>query len=124
MQDGIEQAFEDILPWALFSLRLNNSIGHIAKLDHEIAAIPDDRIKALRTKLYCVWPRFLWLRHDSSTTPLPGAEQLLRFDAFESVMWTLRKRLRKDIGWPSDWDEGCRAVSRYFATSPKGLPGG
>ena len=54
--------------------------------------------------------------------PLPDQEQLLRFDAFESVMWTLRKRLRKDITWPADWDEGCRAVSRYFASPPKGAP--
>ena len=49
-----------------------------------------------------------------------GQERLLRFDAFESVMWTLRKRLRKDIGWPPDWDEGCREVSRYFKTPPMG----
>ena len=32
MQDGIEQAYEDILPWSLFSLRLNNSLAHISNL--------------------------------------------------------------------------------------------
>ena len=72
--------------------------------------------------LYCTWPRFLWLRHDAgAATPLPGAERLLKFDAFESVMWTLRKRLRNDVGWPSDWEEGCREVKRYFASNPAGL---
>ena len=54
-------------------------------------------------------------------TPLPGQEQLLRYDAFESVMWTLRKRLRGDIGWPKDWDEGCAAVTKYFKDPPSSL---
>ena len=33
-------------------------------------------------------------------------------------MWTLRKRLHNDIGWPPDWEEGCKEVSRYFANNP------
>jgi len=122
MQDGVEQAFEDLLPWPLFSLRLNNSLGHIATLDKYIAShYSDAALRALRTRLYCVWPRFLWLRHDASPTPLPSSEPLLKFDAFESVMWTLRKRLHKDITWPPDWDEGCRAVQSYFKQPPPSM---
>jgi hypothetical protein len=52
--------------------------------------------------------------------PLAGAQRLLNFDAFESIAWTLRKRLHHDIAWPSDWEEGCREVSRYFASNPLG----
>ena len=78
-------------------------------------------MRALRSKLYCVWPRFLWLRHDpGARTPLPGASRLLKFDAFESIAWTLRKRLHSDIGWPADWDEGCQEVTRYFEREPTG----
>ena len=78
-------------------------------------------MRKLRSVLYCVWPRFLWLRHDDgASTPLPGQAALLQYDAFESVIWTLRKRLRRDIGWPSDWADGCRAVRRYFETPPAG----
>jgi len=124
MQDGIEQAFEELLPWGLFSLRMNNSLAAVTTLDKKLAAIPEEAVRLLRTTLYCTWPRFMWLRHDpGAATPLPGAESLLRFDAFESVMWTLRKRLRKDINWPSDWQEGCRAVERYFSAPPDGVSG-
>jgi hypothetical protein len=118
MQDGIPQAYEELLPWFLFSLRLNNSLGQISNLAKTLEAIPDSTVKAMRARLYCVWPRFLWLRHDGASTPLPAAERLLNYDAFESIAWTLRKRLHNDIGWPSDWDEGCKEVSRYFASRP------
>ena len=79
-QDGIEQAFEELLPWALFSLRLNNSLGQIAKLDETIRKIaPPLALRRLRSVLYCVWPRFLWLRHDAgAVTPLPDAQRLLK----------------------------------------------
>ena len=110
-----------VLPWALFSLRLNNSLSQISNLAQSLEAIPEATVRAMRSKLYCVWPRFLWLRHDpGATTPLPGAARLLNFDAFESIAWTLRKRLHGDIGWPSDWDEGCREVRRYFESKPIG----
>jgi hypothetical protein len=121
MQDGIEQAFEDVLPWPLFSLRLNNSLSQISDLAKTLEHIPEQHVRELRSRLYCVWPRLLWLRHDpGAPTPLPEQEQLLKYDAFESLMWTLRKRLRHDIGWPTDWEEGCRAVRRYFSQTPKG----
>ncbi|KAL3907860.1 MAG: hypothetical protein SGPRY_010020 [Prymnesium sp.] len=45
MQDGIEQAFEDLLSWDTFSLRLNNSLAQIDNLDRTIAAIPEERTK-------------------------------------------------------------------------------
>ena len=38
----------------------------------------------------------------------------------DRIAWTLRKRLRKDIGWPSDWEDGCKEVTRYFENSPLG----
>lgn len=44
-QDGIEQAFEDLLSWDTFSLRLNNSLAQIDNLDRTIAAIPEERTK-------------------------------------------------------------------------------
>ena len=121
MQDGIEQAYEELLPWALFSMRINNSLAAISGLSNTLAAVSDDKVKMLRSHLYCVWPRFVWLRHDpGARTPLSGAERLLKYDAFESIAWTLRKRLRGDIGWPPDWDEGCKEVSKYFAARPAG----
>ena len=121
MQDGIEQAYEELLPWPLFALRLNNSLGQISNLASTLEAIPEERVKKMRSLLYCVWPRFLWLRHDEGASiPLPNAQRLLNYDAFESIMWTLRKRLHKDINWPADWAEGCKEVTRYFATSPLG----
>ena len=121
MQDGIEQAFEEILPWGDFALRMNDSLSAIPTLRQTLLAIPEERVKRMRSVLYCVWPRFLWLRHDDgASTPLPGQAALLQYDAFESVIWTLRKRLRRDIGWPSDWADGCRAVRRYFETPPAG----
>jgi hypothetical protein len=122
MQDGIEQAYEEILPWALFSLRLNNSLAQIGNLSTTLERVPDEAVRAMRSVLYCVWPRFLWLRHDEGAqTPLPGVDRLLKFDAFESIFWTLRKRLRKDIGWPSDWQEACEEVQHYFSEPPPGV---
>ena len=119
MQDGVSQFYEDILPWDKFSLRLNNSLGAISTLPKMLAAVPDETVSALRRTLYCAWPRLLWLRE---STPLPSAERLLKFDAFEMLMWTLRKRLRGE-SWtrPPDWDEGCSEVRRYFEQRPRGL---
>jgi hypothetical protein len=121
MQDGIEQAYEELLPWFLFSLRLNNSLAQISGLKGTLEKIPESVVTAMRSHLYCVWPRFLWLRHDpGARTPLPDATRLLKFDAFESIAWTLRKRLHHDINWPADWDEGCAEVGKYFASQPTG----
>ena len=147
MMDGVEMAFEEILPWGLFSRRQNHSLASIASLPATLAAVPDAQVRAMRSVLcseltltltlpltltlqvramrsvlYCAWPRMLWLRHDGAERPLPEQAKLLPYDAFESVMWTLRKRLRNDIGWPADWEEGCRAVTDYFATPPKSAP--
>ena len=142
MQDGIEQAYviiplsdyfasicsssltildrlfppqqEDLLPWSLFSHRLNNSLAHITNLSTILSRIPESSVERMRHYLYCVWPRFLWLRHDdAATTPLPDASRLLQFDAFESIFWTLRKRLHQDIGWPPDWQQACGEVGSH-----------
>ena len=87
MQDGIEQAFEDLLPWPLFSMRTNDSLGATATLPSVLDAVPNASVETMRRVLRCVWPRFLWLRHDDGAqTPLPNASALLRFDAFESIM--------------------------------------
>ena len=99
----MRSAAQELLPWSLFALRLNNSLGQISGLAGTLEAVPDARVKAMRSMLYCVWPRFLWLRHDpGAPTPLPNAQRLLNYDAFESIAWTLRKRLHGDIGWPRD----------------------
>ena len=45
MQDGIEQAYEDLLPWSLFSLRLNNSLAQIANLSKILETIPESQVR-------------------------------------------------------------------------------
>ena len=124
MQDGVEQFFADILPWERFSLRMNNSLGAIGSLPQRLAAVPEGTVRAFRSTLYCAWPRLLWLDSASTSTPLPDAERLLKYDAFEMIMWTLRKRLRGDVGSsPPDWDEGCAEVRRYFKHKPRRMRG-
>ena len=56
----------------------------------------------------------------SNATPLPEQDRLLKYDAFESLFWTLRKRLRGDIQTPPDREEACAAVRDYFKRSARG----
>jgi len=126
MMDGVESAYEELLPYHSFALRFNDSLKNMHRIEGMLEAVPAARVAAMRAQLRCVWPRLLWLRHDEgATTPLPDQARLLRYDAFESLMWTLRKRLRKDVGTkPPDWEEGCAAVRDYFTRTPLGVAAG
>ena len=33
-------------------------------------AVPDAQVRAMRSVLYCAWPRMLWLRHDGAEPDL------------------------------------------------------
>eukprot|EP00962_Isochrysis_galbana_P030044 scaffold9715_cov113-Isochrysis_galbana.AAC.20 len=123
MMDGVESAYEELLPYHSFALRLNDSLKHLLTLEAVLAAVPAAAVAAMRARLRCVWPRFLWLRHDEgAVTPLPEQQRLLRYDAFETLLWTIRKRLRRDVEGPPDWDEACGAVRDYFQRPPRGAP--
>ena len=123
MMDGVESAYEELLPYHSFAVRFNDSLRQMLQLEAILDAVPMPTVATMRAQLRCAWPRFLWLRHDESAVlPLPDQHKLLRFDAFESLMWTLRKRLRGDIDGPPDWDQGCAAIRDYFTHPPKGSP--
>ena len=59
IQDAVEMAFEDVLPWERFSLRLNFS--DIPRLPQLLSRVPPAHVARLRRGLGCVWPRMLWL---------------------------------------------------------------
>ena len=56
---SVDQAFEDVLPWDEFSLRLEQK--DIPRLPQLLAEYPDDKWRALKRNLACVWPRVVWL---------------------------------------------------------------
>ena len=94
IQDGVEMAFEDVLPWHRFALRL--TFSDIPILPQLLARIPAAHVARLRRGLGCVWPRMLWLAKglysqavDDDTT-IASARP---YDAFETTMWALRRRL-------------------------------
>ncbi|KAL1511476.1 hypothetical protein AB1Y20_006274 [Prymnesium parvum] len=94
IQDGVEMAHEEILPWRRFSLRLNFS--DIPILPQLLSAIPPAQVARLRRGLGCVWPRMLWLSKGLYTRDVEADATITSarpFDAFETVMWTLRRRL-------------------------------
>ena len=55
MQDGIEQAYEDLLPWSLFSLRLNNSLAQIANLSKILETIPESQVRWIALDCVVAW---------------------------------------------------------------------
>ena len=59
IQDDVEMAFEEVLPWHRFALRLNFS--DIPILPQLLARIPAAHVARLRRGLGCIWPRMLWL---------------------------------------------------------------
>jgi len=94
IQDDVEMAFEEVLPWARFSIRLNFS--DIPILPHLLAKIPPAHVGRLRRGLGCVWPRMLWLApglYPQNTDRDPTLNAARPFDAFETTMRTLRHRL-------------------------------
>ena len=89
----VEQAFESVLPYANFSLRLRQS--DIARLPEILNALSDEHWHALRRGIACVWPRVLWLQDEQhayggATSPL---STLRSVDAFETLIEVLKKRL-------------------------------
>jgi len=108
----VDQAFDEILPWEKFSLRLwQKDIPDLPKL---LAEFPDDKWRELRRNLACAWPRVLWLNADNeapgmqtddigradATTALGTQGYLSGYDAMESIMHTLARRRAKKKGLP------------------------
>ena len=108
-----DQAFEDLLPYANFSLRLKqDAIPNLPKL---LADFPRDHWVALRRNLACVWPRIMWLREESARSHLvrghpkggqgprggagsPGSPGLEQYDAWETMMATLARKAARRRG--------------------------
>jgi len=59
IQDDVEMALEEVLPWRRFGLRLNFS--DIPILPELLAKVPASHVARLRRGLGCIWPRMLWL---------------------------------------------------------------
>ena len=94
VQDAVEMAFEDVLPWGRFSLRLNFS--DLPILPQLLQAVPAAHVARLRRGLGCVWPRMLWLAEGLYTKPTdtdPTLNAARPYDAFETTMRALRVRL-------------------------------
>ena len=116
IQDDVEMAFEEVLPWRRFGLRLNFS--DIPILPQILAKVPARHVARLRRGLGCIWPRMLWLTQGLysnraiDTEPITTAAR--PHDAFETTMRTLRGRLlgstgsRDHVGVRTD--EGWRAA--------------
>ena len=96
IQDDVEMAFEEVLPWKRFSVRVNFS--DVPLLPQILAAIPKESVASMRRGLGCIWPRMLWLAPRLYTQRTPGGEPMMErgrpFDAFSTTMWTLRRRLK------------------------------
>ena len=106
-----DQAFEDLLPYANFSLRLKqDAIPNLPKL---LADFPREHWLALRRNLGCVWPRIMWLREESARShlvrgqpkggqgPRGGAGSkagLEQYDAWETMMATLARKAARRRG--------------------------
>ncbi|KAL1503656.1 hypothetical protein AB1Y20_012129 [Prymnesium parvum] len=111
----VDQAFEELLPWHEFSYRLKQE--DIPRLPQILESVPDSKMRELRRNLACVWPRVLWLQADNEAPGEQLAEEqaaaraehlsmlgddafLVAYDAWESVMHTLKRRVAKRKGWP------------------------
>ena len=112
IQDDVEMAFEEVVPWERFSVRLKFS--DIERLDEILEAIPDEAVFRMRRELGCVWPRMLWLADGLYGRPIDSSAAIRAArprDAFATLMWNLRRRLGKEM--PSDeWrvaGESCAA---------------
>ncbi|KAL3917922.1 MAG: hypothetical protein SGPRY_006210, partial [Prymnesium sp.] len=108
----VDQAFEELLPWSKFSLRLKqDDIPHLPRI---LEAFPEADLSNLRRNLACVWPRILWLQADNEA---PGQQlvgegssrarhlsmlgddaKLVSYDAWESVISTLMRRVARRNG--------------------------
>jgi len=107
----VDQAFDELLPWSQFTLRLwQKDIPYLPEI---LAAFPDDKWRELRRNLACAWPRVLWLQADNeapgtqsdvgvvkadATAKLGAQSGLSEYDAFESIMHTLARRVARRRG--------------------------
>ena len=108
---SVDQAFEDLLPWDEFSLRLTQA--DIPRLPQLLAQYPDAKWRALKRNLACVWPRVVWLHPDNeapgkqladpatltanATAMLGGESNLRESDAWHSLIEVMhRRRLRRE----------------------------
>ena len=95
IQDDVEMAFEEVLPWRRFALRLNFS--DIPILPQLLQRIPASHVAKLRRGLGCIWPRMLWLTpglyNSASVDAAETVAAARQYDAFETTMLTLRNRL-------------------------------
>ena len=109
IQDSVEMAFEDVLPWHRFSLRLNFS--DIPLLPQLLARVPPAAVARMRRGLGCIWPRMLWLAPGLNLPSSIDNDAVVReargFDAFETTMMALRRRLPGAVA-----EEGWRARVR------------
>ena len=125
IQDGVEMAFEEALPWHRFAVRLNMS--DIPYLPQLLSAIPPEAVGRLRRGLGCVWPRMLWLERGLYTAAADTDAVIAEargHDAFETLMWALRARLNGSGGKPSE-AERWRAPTRScapWAANDDGFP--
>lgn len=101
IQDGVEMAFEETLPWHRFSLRLN--FTDIPALPHILRLVPPAAVARMRRGLGCIWPRMVWLGEGLYRSAPAGQPDRLEddpvitgarpHDAFAYTMVALRKRL-------------------------------
>lgn len=134
-QTVVDQAFEEVLPWERWSLRLYQK--DIPKLPQILAAFPDDAWRALRRNLACIWPRVLWLNPDNEAPGFQTAEEakqadatsllgdqgyLSRYDALESIIHILGRRVARKQGItlpPFQWRTPARSCAQLNAIAPE-----
>ena len=134
----VDQAFDELLPWSKFSLRLTQK--EIPQLPAILEQFPDDQWRELRRNLACAWPRVLWLQADNeapgnqadnvskadATSKLGAQSYLAGFDALESVMHTLSRRLetRRTGNAPPafDWRTPAQSCTKVQGPAIKATP--
>merc|ERR1711965_867340 len=80
---SVDQAFEEVLPWEAFSLRLTQA--DIPNLPRLLAEYPDAKWRELRRNLACAWPRVLWLNPDNEAPGFQTADDVLKANATASL---------------------------------------
>ena len=125
-QTEVEQAFEELLPYADFSLRLRQA--DIPRLPELLAAVPNATWLQLRRGLGCVWPRMLWLRDQGlgGGADQSSARELRAFDAWETLVATLTMRVaqrRKQPPPPFEWRASVRSCTALREPAERTLGG-
>lgn len=93
----VDQAFEELLPYSNFSLRLEKK--DVPQLPTILAQVPQDRWLQMRANLGCVWPRLLWLHGAGAGRRRSGlCGSLCGVDAWETLMATLQHRAARRRG--------------------------